>query len=79
VQVDLINPTLKAPGTQRFNVKCDICFQCYFNFAFNFNLRRYTLPESFHSDFPIEHEYQPFLSGREVSIITQHTIAWCVS
>ena len=32
------------------------------------------LPESFHSDFPIEHEYQPFLNGRAVSINTQHTI-----
>jgi len=39
VQVDPIKPTLKAPGTKRLTQKCD---ESLSNFAFNFNLRRYT-------------------------------------
>ena len=38
VQVDPIKPTLKAPGTRRFKLKCDVPLS---NFAFNFSLRRY--------------------------------------
>jgi len=38
VQVDPIKPTLKPPGTERLNLKCDILL---LNFAFKFNLRRY--------------------------------------
>jgi hypothetical protein len=38
VQVDLIKPTLKAPGTERLKLECDeLLSKC----AFNFNLRRY--------------------------------------
>jgi len=39
VQVDPIEPTLKAPGTKRLKLKYDVALS---NFAFNFNLRRYT-------------------------------------
>ena len=39
VQVEPIKPTLKAPGTKRLKPKCD---EPLSNFAFNFNLRRYT-------------------------------------
>ena len=38
MQVDPIKPTLKPPGTERLNLKCDILL---LNFAFKFNLRRY--------------------------------------
>jgi len=38
VLVDPINPTLKAPGTNRLKLKSD---EPLTNFAFNFNLRRY--------------------------------------
>jgi len=40
VQVASIRPTLKAPGTKRLTLKCD---ESLSNFAFNFNLRRYSL------------------------------------
>jgi len=39
VQVNPIKPTLKAPGTKRLNPKCDGPVS---NFAFKFNLHRYT-------------------------------------
>ena len=39
VEVDAINPMLKPPGTQRLKLKHD---EVPSNFAFNFNLRRYT-------------------------------------
>jgi len=39
VQVDPIKPTLKAPGTKRLKLKHD---EPLSNFAFKFNLRRYT-------------------------------------
>jgi len=39
VQVDPMKPTLKAPGTKRLKLKCDVLHP---NFAFNFKLRRYT-------------------------------------
>jgi hypothetical protein len=39
VQVDPIKPTLKAPGTKRLKLQYD---EPLSNFAFNFNLRRYT-------------------------------------
>ena len=39
VQVDPIKPTLKAPGSGRLKLKCD---EPLSNFAFKFNLRRYT-------------------------------------
>jgi len=39
VQVDPIKPTLKAPGTERLKLKYD---EPPSNFAFKFNLRRYT-------------------------------------
>ena len=41
VQVDPIKPTLKAPGTERLNLEYDGPLP---NFAFNFDLRRYTSP-----------------------------------
>jgi hypothetical protein len=34
-----MNPVLKAPGTERLNLKCD---ELLSNFAFKFNLRRYS-------------------------------------
>jgi hypothetical protein len=41
VQVDPVNPKLKAPGTnKRLKLKYDNTLSI-FNFAFNFNLRRY--------------------------------------
>ena len=43
VQVDPINPTLKAPGTKRLKLKCDDMVS---SFAFKFNLRRYTMAEA---------------------------------
>jgi hypothetical protein len=39
VQVDPIKPTLKAPGAKRLKLNCD---EPLSNFAFNFNLRRYS-------------------------------------
>jgi hypothetical protein len=33
-----MNPTLKAPGTKRLKLKCDVLL---LNIAFKFNLRRY--------------------------------------
>jgi hypothetical protein len=39
VQVDPIRSTLKAPGPKHLKLKCDILLS---NFAFKFNLRRYT-------------------------------------
>ena len=39
MQVDPIKPTLKAPGTKRLKLECDKPLS---NFAFKFNLRRYT-------------------------------------
>jgi len=39
VQVDPIKPTLQAPGTKRLKLEFD---ELLSNFAFNFNLRRYT-------------------------------------
>ena len=38
MQVDPMNPTLKAPGTKRLKLKND---ELLSNFAFKFNLRRY--------------------------------------
>jgi hypothetical protein len=38
VQIDPINPTLKAPGTKRSKLKYH---KLPSSFAFNFNLRRY--------------------------------------
>ena len=38
MQVDPINPTLKAPGAKRLKVESDKVLSCS---AFNFNLRRY--------------------------------------
>ena len=39
MQLDPINPKLKAPGTKRLTLECD---EPPSNFAFKFNLRRYT-------------------------------------
>jgi len=39
VQVDPIKPVLKAPGSQRLRLRCDILLS---NYAFKFNLRRYS-------------------------------------
>ena len=39
MQVDPIKPTLKAPGTKRLKLEYDGLLS---NFAFKFNLRRYT-------------------------------------
>jgi len=42
VQVHPINPTLKAPGTKRLKLMCDVQLSTS---AFKFNLRRYnTVP-----------------------------------
>ena len=40
VQVDPVKPKWKPPGTKRLKLKCDILLS---NFAFKFNLRRYTM------------------------------------
>jgi hypothetical protein len=40
VQVEPIKPTLKAPGTNRLKLKSD---EALSSFAFNFNLRRYSV------------------------------------
>jgi len=42
VQVDPIKPTLKAPGSERLKLEHE---KLLFNFAFNFNLRRYSLEQ----------------------------------
>jgi len=39
VQVDPMKPALKAPGTNRLRLMCDILLS---TFAFNFNLRRFS-------------------------------------
>ena len=38
MQVDPMNPTLKAPGSERLTLRCDYLLSI---FAFNFKLRRY--------------------------------------
>ena len=38
MQIGPIKPTLKAPGTKRLKLKCDVLLS---NVAFKFNLRRY--------------------------------------
>jgi hypothetical protein len=47
VQVEPIKPKLKPSGLERFKLKYDkslsILLQFCFNFAFKFNLRRYTM------------------------------------
>jgi hypothetical protein len=40
VQVDPVKPTLKPPGTKHLKLKSDKPLS---KFAFNFNLRRYTM------------------------------------
>ena len=40
MQVDPIKPTLKAPGSKRLKLECDILPSC---FAFKINLRRYSM------------------------------------
>jgi len=45
VQLDRLNPVLKAPGVKRLKLKCDKLLS---NFAFNLNLRRCTLGERLH-------------------------------
>jgi len=40
VQVDPVQPTLKPTGTKCLKLKCDALLS---NFAFKFNLRRYTM------------------------------------
>jgi hypothetical protein len=47
VQVDPIKPTFKPPGTERLTLKYD---ELLSSFAFNFNLRRYTLDDDQDSD-----------------------------
>jgi hypothetical protein len=42
VQVHPIKPTLKPPGTKHLKLQCD---EPPSNFAFNLNLRRYTMEE----------------------------------
>jgi hypothetical protein len=42
VHIDPIKPTLKAPGTKRLKLNMSSCFQFCYNFAFKYNLRRYT-------------------------------------
>jgi hypothetical protein len=48
VQVDPMKPTLKAPGSKRLNLKQLKLLSC---FAFNFNMRRYTVDRYDHSLF----------------------------
>ena len=42
MQVDLIKPTLKSPVTKRLKLMYYKLLSIIFNFAFKFNLRRYT-------------------------------------
>jgi hypothetical protein len=50
VQVAPIKPTLKPAGTKRLKLKCD---EPLSNFAFNFNLRRYSKDGSARPDVPV--------------------------
>jgi hypothetical protein len=43
VQIDPIKQTLKAPGTKRLKLTHDELLSICFNFALNFNLRRYIM------------------------------------
>ena len=43
MQVAAIKPTVKAPGIKLLKLKCD---ERLSNFAFKFNLRRYTMDQS---------------------------------
>ena len=47
VQVDPITPTLKAPGSERLKLNCDILLPTC---AFRFNFRRYTVPPPANDD-----------------------------
>ena len=42
MRVEAIKPKLELPGTKRLKLKCGVLLS---NFAFNFNLRRYTMEE----------------------------------
>ena len=52
MHVDPIKPQLIAPGTRRLKLKYD---KPHLNFAFNFNLRRYTLDLRHTRRFLLEH------------------------
>jgi len=56
VQVDPIKPTLKAPGTQRLNLKCDGPLS---NVAFKFNLRRYIMLDASLRAAPVQRSLMP--------------------
>jgi len=48
VPVDPLKPKLKAPGSKRWKLQCD---QLLSSFAFNCNMRRYSVSSSPHLDF----------------------------
>ena len=50
VQVDLIKPTLKAPGAKRLKLKYHKLLSCL---AFNFSVRRYSLGGSIHRNYDL--------------------------
>ena len=47
MQVDPIEPTLKAPGTRRLRLNYDVLLS---SFALKFNLRRYSLRATLHGE-----------------------------
>ena len=51
VQVDPMKPTMKAPGAKRLKLNS---YEMHSNFAFNFNLRPYSLEDGFRS--PAEYD-----------------------
>jgi hypothetical protein len=62
VQVDPIKPSLKAPGIKRLKLKYDKPLS---NFAFKFNLRRYTMVgRAVEADEPLMDAGLDSLSGR---------------
>ena len=65
MQVDPIKPTLKAPGTERLKRKCD---EPPSNFAFNFNLRRYSQSHK-HVAEVMEHMYRGNNLGEAVDLL----------
>ena len=50
VQVEPVTPPLKAPGTKRLKLTCE---EPLSNFAFNINLRRYSLVHCDYNEFNI--------------------------
>jgi len=63
LQVDPMELTLKAPGSRRLKLKYDASLS---NFAFEFNLRRYSVGAGAAGMEPCQHHHRPQVAGTRV-------------